>query len=111
MYCDNCGASIDDEALFCSKCGNQLLPQKTSKSSPPPPRPSPRYRRTTDGDFLCFGDQQEGNPYTGGLIMIFIAIFLAIIFFVPNFPIEVLVVLGFFLIGLIAIINGVRKSK
>jgi uncharacterized membrane protein YvbJ len=28
VYCSNCGAQIDDEALFCSKCGTKTLKGK-----------------------------------------------------------------------------------
>lgn len=35
MYCSNCGAKIDDEALFCPKCGTKTLKGKEANVSYP----------------------------------------------------------------------------
>lgn len=110
MYCDNCGTQVDDDAVFCSACGQQLLSQKAPKV-PIPSRPSPPYIRRATGDNLCFGEQQEEGGWTGGLILIAIGIFLVIIFYFPNFPVEILIPLGFFLFGVIAIINHTRRTR
>ena len=110
MYCDNCGTQVDDDAAFCSVCGQQLLAQKAPKV-PIPSRPSPQYRRRASQDNLCFGEQQEESGWTGGLVLIAIGIFLVIIFYFPTFPVEVLIPIGFFLFGAIAIINHARRSR
>ncbi|MHA1966891.1 MAG: hypothetical protein ACW964_03725 [Candidatus Hodarchaeales archaeon] len=110
MYCDNCGGQVDNDALFCSKCGQQLLPQK-APLTPKPSRPSPRYRRKTTDDNLCFGQEQEESGWVGGLVLISIGVFLVAIFYFPEFPIEILIPLGFFLFGAIAIINHARRDR
>ncbi|MFX0183020.1 MAG: zinc ribbon domain-containing protein [Candidatus Hodarchaeota archaeon] len=110
MYCDSCGAQVDDDATFCSKCGQQLIPQKTPVDVPRPTRTPQYVRKRRDEDFLCFGEQREENPYIGGIILICIGLFLAVIFF-DLFRVEYLLVLGFILFGAIAIIQGVRKGK
>ncbi|MFX0124195.1 MAG: zinc-ribbon domain-containing protein [Candidatus Hodarchaeota archaeon] len=110
MYCDNCGAQVEDDAAFCPKCGQQLLPQKVPVDVPPPSR-APHYARKRDEDFLCFGEQREENPWIGGIIFICIGLFLAVIFFDIDFPIEFLLVLGFFVLGLAMIIQAIRKGR
>lgn len=110
MFCDNCGAKVDDNAAFCPKCGQQLVPEKASIDAPPPTR-IPHLSRKREEDFLCFGENRGENPWIGGLVLICIGIFLVIIFYVPAFPVELLVVLGFFLFGAIAIIQGLRKGS
>ncbi len=111
MFCDNCGSKVDDEAQFCPKCGQQLTVDKIPESVPPPRQPARHARRRQDQDFLCFGEDSSENPYTGGIIMIIIAIFLAVIFFFDDFPVEALVVLVFFLIGVSAIVKASRENK
>lgn len=108
MFCDNCGAKVDDDAVFCAQCGQQLLPQKVPENVPPPTR-APQYMRRTDPDHLCFGEQQEENPYVGGIILICIGLFLAVIFF-DLFSVEIFLVLVFFAIGAILIIQALRKG-
>jgi hypothetical protein len=110
MYCDSCGAQVDDDATFCSKCGQQLIPQKAPTAAPIPTRTPHYVRRKRDEDFLCFGEEREENPYIGGIILICLGLFLAVIFF-DLFRVEYLLVLGFILFGVIAIIQGVRKGK
>ncbi len=115
MYCDNCGAKVEDDATFCPKCGQQLLAEKTPVAVPPPTR-IPHYARKRDDDFLCFGEHEEGNPYVGGIVLICIGLFLAVLFFdldeiIPFFRIEYLIVLAFFFFGVVAIIQGMRKGK
>ncbi|MFX1336958.1 MAG: zinc-ribbon domain-containing protein [Promethearchaeota archaeon] len=115
MYCDNCGAQVDDDAAFCNKCGQQLLPQKAPMDVPPPTR-TPHYAQRREEDFLCFGEQRQENPWVGGIIFICIGLFLAVIFFnldeiIPIFRVEYLLVFGFFLIGLIMIIQALRKGN
>jgi hypothetical protein len=108
MWCDNCGAKVDDDAVFCSTCGQQLLPtKKAPKGTPVPSRPSERYKRKEE-DFLCFGEQSEENPYVGAFIFIAIGLFLIIIFFFPGFPIEYLVPLAFLAFGIYFIIKARR---
>lgn len=114
MYCDNCGNQVEDDAVFCPKCGQQLSAQKTPSDVPPPTR-TPQITRRRDEDFLCFGEEQADNPYVGGIIFILIGLFLAVIFFdldqiIPIFRVEYLIVLGFFLFGAILIIQAVRKG-
>ncbi|MFX0170515.1 MAG: zinc-ribbon domain-containing protein [Candidatus Hodarchaeota archaeon] len=116
MYCDSCGALMDDDATFCSKCGQQLVPQKTPVDVPKPTRTPHYVRRKRDEDFLCFGEEREDNPYVGGIILICVGLFLAVIFFdldeiIPIFRVEYLLVLGFILFGIIVIIQGMRKGK
>ncbi|MFX1283741.1 MAG: zinc ribbon domain-containing protein [Promethearchaeota archaeon] len=115
MYCDNCGNQVEDNAAFCPKCGQQLLPQKVPVDVPPPSR-TPQYARKREEDFLCFGEQREENPWIGGIIFICIGLFLAVLFFdldklIPFFQIEYLLVFGFFIIGLIMIIQAIRKGN
>ncbi|MFW9897133.1 MAG: zinc-ribbon domain-containing protein [Candidatus Thorarchaeota archaeon] len=115
MYCDNCGTQVEDDTVFCNKCGQQLLPQKAVKDVPPPTR-TPYFKRRREEDFLCFGEQREENPYVGGIVLILIGLFLAIIFFdldelIPIFRIEYLVVFGFIAFGVISIILALRKGN
>lgn len=115
MYCDNCGAQVEDDAAFCPKCGQQLLAEKVPMDVPPPTR-TPRYARKRDEDFLCFGERREDNPWIGGIIFICIGLFLAVIFFdldqlFPIFRIEYLLVLGFFVLGIGMIIQAMRKGR
>jgi len=108
MYCDNCGSAMDDDAAFCSKCGQTLMPDKAPSGVPPPRR---SYRRTQRSDNLCFGEEND-NPYGTGIFFIFVAIFFTVIFFFPDdFPIEVLVVLGFLLFGILAIVQAKRQGR
>jgi len=119
MYCDNCGNRVEDDAAFCPKCGQQLLPQKAPVDVPPPSR-TPYYARKREEDFLCFGEKREENPWIGGIIFICIGLFLAVILFdldellvigdIAIFRIEYLLVFGFFIIGLIMIIQAIRKG-
>ena len=114
MYCDNCGAQVEDDAAFCPRCGQQLIAAKPPMDVPPPTR-TPHYARKRDEDFLCFGEQREDNPWIGGIIFICIGLFLAVIFFDIELPwffqIEYLLVLGFFGIGLVMIIQAIRKGR
>lgn len=115
MYCDNCGAQVEDDAAFCPRCGQQLLAEKVSMDVPPPTR-TPRYARKRDENFLCFGEEHESNPWIGGIIFICIGLFLAVIFFdldqfIPIFRIEYLLVLGFFVLGIGMIIQAIRKGR
>ncbi len=110
MYCDNCGARVDDDAAFCPKCGQQLLPQKAPVDIPPPTR-TPYYRRRRSEDNLCFGEEREDNPWVGGVVLICIGLFLVIIFFVPAFPIELLIPLGFFACAAITFFNAYKKGQ
>lgn len=120
MYCDNCGNQVEDDAAFCPKCGQQLLPQKAPVGVPPPSR-TPHYARKREEDFLCFGEKREENPWISGIVFICIGLFLAVIFFdlddllviggVALFRIEYLLVFGFFIIGLIMIIQAIRKGN
>ncbi|MFW9853556.1 MAG: zinc-ribbon domain-containing protein [Candidatus Thorarchaeota archaeon] len=106
MFCDNCGNSVDDDSVFCSRCGNQLIPQKAPPSNVPrPTRPAMRTRRESQ-DFLCFGEESGENPYTGGIVLICIGVFLALLFFFPTFPIEYLVPLAFMVFGALIVINA-----
>jgi uncharacterized membrane protein YvbJ len=105
MYCDNCGNAVDDDAAFCPKCGQSLMPGKVP-SDVPAPRRAVRRQKTQDN--LCFGEEDE-NPYAGGIFFIFVAIFLFVIFFVPDFPVEALIVLAFFVVGVLAIVRATRQ--
>jgi uncharacterized membrane protein YvbJ len=106
MYCDNCGHAVDDNAAFCPQCGQSLMPEKVASDVPPPRR---AVKRKQDTDNLCFGEENE-NPYATGIFFIFLAIFFTIIFFFPDdFPVEALVVLAFFVFGVLAIIRAARK--
>ena len=114
MFCDNCGAQVDDDATFCSKCGQQLIAEKAAVGIPPPTR-APRYARRSE-DNLCFGEQREENPWVSGIVVICIGLFLAVIFFdldesVPIFQIEYLLVFGFLALGAILIIQAIRKRN
>ena len=111
MFCDNCGSKVDDSATFCSTCGQNLIPDKIPENVPPPRQTARHVRRKQQQDFLCFGEESSENPYTGGIIFIIIAIFMAIIFFFDEFPVEALVVLAFFLIGVSAIVKASRDKK
>ncbi len=107
MFCDNCGNAVDEGAAFCPKCGESLMPGKVPGDVPPPRR---SYRRTQTSDNLCFGEENK-NPYGTGIFFIFVAIFFAVIFFLPEIDVEFLVVLGFLLIGISAIVQARRGSK
>ena len=116
MFCDNCGAQVADDAVFCPKCGQQMQPSKAAGDVPPPRTVSPRYRRRTSDDFLCFGEERKDNPYVGGIIFILIGLFLAVIFFdldqiIPFFQIEYLLVLAFFVVGALFVIQAFRKGQ
>ena len=106
MYCDNCGSQTPDDAVFCSKCGQQLMLEKKLSDVPPPRRVAGRQK--TQDNFLRFGEEEE-NTYSRGIFFLFIALFFFIIFFVPGFPVEALVVLAFFLIGVITIVRATRE--
>ncbi|MHA2252893.1 MAG: zinc-ribbon domain-containing protein [Candidatus Kariarchaeaceae archaeon] len=110
MFCDNCGSAVDDDAVFCAKCGNQLSPQVAPKGVPTPPRRSYARRSRTD-DNLCFGEDKEQNPYTSGIVFIFIAIFLFVIFFLPDVDVTILIVLAFLGIGALIIANALRQGR
>ncbi|MHA1236392.1 MAG: zinc-ribbon domain-containing protein [Candidatus Hodarchaeales archaeon] len=57
MFCDNCGNAVDDDdATFCSKCGESLKPGKAPGDVPPPRR---SYRRKQTSDNLCFGEENK----------------------------------------------------
>ena len=102
MYCDNCGNAVDDDAAFCSKCGQALMPDK-GPSGPATRRP------VRSQDNLCFGEESESS-YGTGIFFLFLALFFTVIFFFPDdFPVEVLLVLGFFVIGVLAIVRAARK--
>ncbi len=105
MFCDNCGNTVDDDTAFCSKCGQSLMPEKVSGDVPPPRR---SYRRTKGSDNLCFGEENE-NPYGTGIFFLFVSIFFFVIFFLPEFPVEALVVLAFFVFGVLAIVRAARQ--
>ncbi len=108
MFCDNCGNSVDDDTAFCPKCGQSLAPEKVSRDVPPPRR---SYRRKKSQDNLCFGEENE-NPYSTGIFFLFVAVFFTVIFFFPDdFPVEVLVVLGFLLFGILAIVQAKRQGR
>jgi len=111
MFCDNCGTSTEDGAIFCPKCGQRLLGKETHMQGVPPRKSATFTRMTQRSDNLCFGDEEKENTYGTGIFFIFLALFLAIIFFVPGFPVEVLVVLGFFVLGIYIIIQTARKNK
>ena len=84
------------------------MPDKVPGDVPPPRR---YYRRAQTSDNLCFGEENK-NPYGSGIFFIFVAIFFAVIFFFPDdFPVEVLVVLGFLLFGILAIVQAKRGSR
>ena len=106
MFCDNCGNTVDDNAAFCQKCGQSLAPEKVPGGVPPPRR---SYKRAQTSDNLCFGEENK-NPYGTGIFFIFVAIFFAVIFFFPAIDVEFLVVLGFLLIGISAIIQARRGN-
>ena len=116
MFCDNCGAQTDDDAAFCPKCGQQLMAEKAAVGVPPPTR-APHYaRRRRSEDNLCFGEKREENPWVSGIVVICIGLFLAVIFFdldeiVPIFQIEYLLVFGFLALGVILIIQAMRKGN
>jgi len=112
MYCDNCGAQVDNDTSFCSRCGQQLLAQKAPKI-PPPSRPSKQQIRRHSEDNLCFGEdrKEEDSGWIGGLVLIAIGIFLIIIFYFPRFPIEFLIPIGFIFFGIIAIVNHSKRRK
>lgn len=106
MFCDNCGNEVDNESVFCSRCGNQVTPGKVPPNNIPRPRRSAIRSRRHDQDFLCFGDETRENPYIGGIVLMCIGIFLAVLFFFPGFPIEYLIPVAFVLIGAIVIMNA-----
>ena len=105
MYCDNCGNAVDDNAAFCPKCGQSLMPDKVP-SDVPAPRRAARRQKTQDN--LCFGEEDE-NPYGTGIFFILVAIFFFVIFFLPEFPVELLLVLAFFVFGVLAIVRAARQ--
>ncbi len=108
MYCDNCGSAVEDDAAFCPKCGQSLAPEKIPGDVPPPSR---TYRRKKSSDNLCFGEDND-NPYSTGIFFIFLAIFFMVIFFFPDdFPVEALLVLGFLLFGILAIVQARRQGR
>lgn len=111
MFCDNCGSKVDDSAAFCPTCGQNLIPDKIPENVPPPRRTAHHARGKQQQDFLCFGEESSDNPYAGGIVFIIIAIFLAVIFFFDEFPVEALVVLAFFLIGVSAIVKASREKN
>ncbi len=46
MFCNQCGASNADKALFCQKCGKRLegtAPNESTSLSPPPTVPASPY--------------------------------------------------------------------
>ncbi|MHA2239186.1 MAG: hypothetical protein ACXAB2_12565, partial [Candidatus Hodarchaeales archaeon] len=92
-------------------CGQNLMPDKVPENVPPPRQTARHARRKQEQDFLCFGEERSDNPYTGGIVFIFIAIFLAVIFFFDEFPVEGLVVLAFFIIGISAIVKASKENK
>ncbi|MHA2246221.1 MAG: zinc-ribbon domain-containing protein [Candidatus Hodarchaeales archaeon] len=111
MFCDNCGAQVDDDAAFCPKCGQQLMAEKAAVGVPPPTR-APYYARRRSEDNLCFGEQREENPWISGIVVICIGLFLAVIFFDIDFiRVEYLLVFGFFALGLLMIIQAIRKGN
>jgi hypothetical protein len=87
-----------------------MQPAKAAVDVPPPRTVSPRYRRGTSEDFLCFGEQRKENPYVGGIIFILIGLFLAVIFF-DLFRVEILLVLAFFAVGGLFVIQAFRKGQ
>ncbi|PWI49292.1 hypothetical protein CEE45_01795 [Candidatus Heimdallarchaeota archaeon B3_Heim] len=108
MFCDNCGNSVEDGAAFCPKCGQSLMAGKGPSDVPPPTR---SYRKKQSQDNLCFGEENE-NPYGTGIFFLFLAVFFTVIFFFPeDFPVESLVVLGFLLFGILAIVQAKRRSQ
>ena len=112
MYCDNCGAQTDDDTAFCSRCGQQLLAQK-APMAPSPCRPSKQQIKRFNEDNLCFGEdkREEGSGWIGGLVLIAVGIFLIIIFYFPDFPIEFLIPVGFIFFGIFAIINHSKRRR
>ncbi len=109
MFCDNCGSTADDDAVFCAKCGNQLSPQVVPKGVPTPPKRIYARRARTD-DNLCFGEEKEQNPYITGIVFVFIAIFLFVIFF-TDLPVTTLIVIAFLGIGALIIANAIRQGR
>lgn len=111
MFCDNCGNTVDDGAMFCPKCGQRLLGKESHMEGVTPRRRASFTGMTQRSDNLCFGEEKNENTYGTGIFFIFLALFLAIIFFVPGFPVEVLLVIGFFVFGIYIIIQTARRNR
>ncbi|MCQ2243903.1 MAG: zinc ribbon domain-containing protein [Bacteroidaceae bacterium] len=46
-YCDNCGAKLDDRALFCAKCGAKVADSDTAQL-PTPPKSEPQVKLSSN---------------------------------------------------------------
>ncbi|WP_308572432.1 zinc-ribbon domain-containing protein [uncultured Methanobacterium sp.] len=104
VYCYNCGTKNDDNAEFCSKCGEPLV-DVNSKS----------HRRHRDDRYGRQGNENSGLPYgniigpvIGGVILIMVGI-TALTGFTDFW--QYLLPAIIILIGLFIIIGAVYRSQ
>jgi len=74
-YCSKCGKKNEDDAEFCSKCGESLTGSKKKKDD------------RCEEDCVC-GEKSSGAPTFWGVVVILIGIWILFTVVIPNTPLK-----------------------